>query len=82
MGSINISGVILTLSGLYKLLSARSTLVRTKIVRCPDGSISVTRFVTLLLSASKEPSKDEFNYKHSVQIKTLFVKNIPFLQPR
>ena len=45
-----------TLSGLYSWLSAKSTLVRTKMVRFPEGSIWLTRSVTLLRSASREPS--------------------------
>lgn len=46
----------LTLSGLYKLLSARSTLVNTKMVLLPWGSIWLTSSVTLLRSASRDPS--------------------------
>jgi len=47
-----------TRSGLYRLLSATSTFVNTKIVLFPYGSIVLTSSVTLLRSASKEPSEN------------------------
>ena len=46
----------LTRCGLMRSRSARSTLVRTKMVRLPWGSILLTMSVTLLRSASSEPS--------------------------
>ena len=48
---------ILTRWGLNWPLSARSTFVNTNIVRFPCGSMLLTKSVTLLLSASKDPSK-------------------------
>ena len=45
-----------TLLGLYRFDSARSTLVRTKMVLLPLGSIWLTTSVTLLRSASSDPS--------------------------
>lgn len=49
----------LTLFGLARFFSARSTLVRTKMVLLPWGSIWLTRSVTILRSASTEPSERE-----------------------
>lgn len=51
-----ISRVELTLFGSVRFSSAMSTFVRTKIVLLPFGSHCATRSVTLLLSASTEPS--------------------------
>ena len=48
--------IFLILSGFARFFSARSTLVRTKMVLLPPGSIEETRSVTLLLSASTDPS--------------------------
>ena len=43
-------------SGLARFCSAISTFVKTKIVRFPEGSILATTSVTLLRSASTDPS--------------------------
>lgn len=45
-----------TLFGSAKFSSAMSTLVKTNIVLFPCGSLCATKSVTLLLSASTEPS--------------------------
>ena len=45
-----------TRSDLIPVFSARSTLVRTNIVRRPSGFTCLTRSVTILRSASREPS--------------------------
>jgi len=50
------ASIFFILSGLVRFSSARSTLVRTSIVRFPWGSIWATKSVTLLLSASTDPS--------------------------
>lgn len=47
----------LTLFGLATFFSARSTLVNTNIVLFPWGSIWLTKSVTILRSASTDPSK-------------------------
>ena len=47
----------LTLLGLATFFSARSTLVKTKIVLFPWGSIWLTKSVTMLRSASTDPSE-------------------------
>lgn len=48
--------IILTLLGLARFFSAKSTLVSTKIVLFPCGSIWLTKSVTMLRSASTLPS--------------------------
>lgn len=57
-GSVRLD-ICLTLLGLDRFFSARSTLVKTKMVLLPWGSIWLTRSVTMLRSASTEPSARE-----------------------
>ena len=56
--------LVLTLLGLATFFSARSTLVKTNIVLLPWGSIWLTKSVTMLRSASTDPSEKKIEKWH------------------